>query len=87
MKVEELIKELKKMPANAEVYSLWDGSPRTRANTVHLARNGKVVIADNDSVVYYNTARPIEAPTELENGFWKTPGIFKRLSFDREDDR
>lgn len=72
MKVKELIKELETMPQDAEVWHLWDGEARTEINVVWLARDGNVITADYDYVCYPTETRPIDAPTEYEEEFWRT---------------
>ena len=73
MKVQQLIKALKRMPAKADVWHLWDGCARTEIEHVWLARNGKVVTADIDEGCYATEDRPVSAPTEVEDRHWQTP--------------
>jgi hypothetical protein len=73
MKVYELIKELKGMPKDANVYHLWDGELRTEIQHVWLSRGGDVVTADNEQVCYSTESRPCEAPTSKQSSYWKSP--------------
>nr|BDD48126.1 hypothetical protein 42 [Balneolaceae bacterium] len=73
MKTKELIEKLKEMPQDAEVYHLWDGELRTGINVVYESKGGDVVTADNDMVCYTDSSRPVGAPSEAENRYWKTP--------------
>lgn len=70
MKVSELIEALKAMPQDAEVGHVWDGAYRTDICHVWVARNGKVMTADDDMVVYYTDDRPEGAPTQDEADSW-----------------
>ncbi len=73
MKVKDLISELKKMPADAEVMHLWDGEARTTIQVVYLSKNGTVITADYGEVCYSSESRPIDAPTSEEERYWQTP--------------
>ena len=72
MRVDELIKELKKLPEDAIVYHLWDGELRTEINVVYLSNSGKAVTADNEEVCYSTESRPTDAPTAEEQKYWHT---------------
>ena len=72
MNVKQLIEKLKKMPPSAEVMHLWDGATRTSIEHVWLSVSGYVVTADFDEVCYYQSDRPVSAPTEEECRYWKT---------------
>ncbi len=72
MKVKQLIKELKKMPKNADVWHIWDGCSRTEIEIVYLAQSGDVMTVDFDQPVYDNEDRPIGAPDEDEDMNWHT---------------
>lgn len=73
MKVSEIIIELQKMPQDAEVWHVWDGSPRTRISHIWLSRGGSVVTADEGMPVYSESDRPESAPTFALNPYWETP--------------
>jgi hypothetical protein len=71
MKKSQLIKLLESMP-DSEVEVLWDGELRTPVEVVYLARNGIIVLAEKNSVVYSTEARPIEAPDNETQTYWYT---------------
>jgi len=71
MKVSELIEQLQKLPPDAEVWHLWDGTLRTEINYVWLARNGQVGTADWDQACYDKDERPENAAADPR---WRTPG-------------
>jgi hypothetical protein len=73
MTVQQLIEKLREMPADAAVMHAWDGYLRTEIQHVWLSRDGQVATADFDEVVYDTGARPLDAPTEEEHAYWKTP--------------
>jgi hypothetical protein len=73
MKVSELIERLQKMPADAEVFHLWDGALRTAIQHVWLTRAGTVGTGDNNAVCYDTEDRPVDAPTEQDDRYWSTP--------------
>lgn len=73
MIVSDAIKELLKMPQDAELSQLWDGELRTDVNIIYLARNGKVVTSDYNQVCYSEEARPTESPTVKQEPYWSTP--------------
>ncbi len=58
MKVKELIESLKQMPQDAYVWHLWDGEARTQIKHVWLAREGRVITADDKQVCYTGKTRP-----------------------------
>ena len=60
-----------KMPKNAEIVYLYDGEPRGEIFNIWVARNGKVLIADDYEVVYSDDARPSCAPSREEERYWK----------------
>lgn len=72
MIVKELIKELEKLPQNANVYHLWDGEPRTQINIVYESKNGSVITSDYNQNCYSTNARPKNAPTAEVDIYWKT---------------
>lgn len=74
MNASELIGALKAMPADAVVLHLWDGEARTVIEHVWLSRSGDVITADNGMVCYSEETRPSDAPTILEEKYWRTPG-------------
>lgn len=67
--VRKLIEMLQRMPQDASIASLYDGFCEIEPNCIWLARNGHVVMADYDSVVYHDEDRPEEA----SDGRWETP--------------
>lgn len=73
MTVLQLIKALRKLPKDAEVYHLWDGEARTMIEHVWVSRGGDVITADCDMVCYSTKTRPRKAPTEKKDPYWKTP--------------
>ncbi len=73
MKVSELIKRLKEMPADAQVLHLWDGALRTAIEHVWLTRTGVVGTGDHDEVCYDTDDRPLEAPSQEQERYWATP--------------
>jgi ATP-dependent helicase YprA (DUF1998 family) len=52
MKLINLIKELEKLPKNKQVYIIYDGAPRMKANKVFLSKNGKIMITNTDEIIY-----------------------------------
>ena len=78
MKVSQLIVELHKMPADAEVWHLWDGALRTCIEFVWLTRTGVVGTGDAHDVCYHTDDRPIDAPTAQEEQYWYTPNSQKK---------
>lgn len=77
MKVKDLICELKKMPPDAEMGYIWDGCSRGECNLVWLSRGGRAIICDYNEVVYDDEDRPLTAPTEKQDHFWRTPAQSK----------
>jgi hypothetical protein len=73
MTTRELIKKLQSMPPGAPVLHVWDGEPRTEIEHVWLSRNGDVMTAADNEVVYSTDARPTSAPTKEEDSYWCTP--------------
>ena len=73
MKVSQLIEHLKKMPADADVWHLWDGALRTEINHVWLTREGDVGTGDHSEPCYSEDERPIDAPDEKQDPYWLTP--------------
>ena len=47
-----LIKQLEKLPQNKQVYIIYDGEPRKKANKVFLSKNGKIMITNIDETIY-----------------------------------
>ncbi|QIG74005.1 hypothetical protein PP935_gp230 [Rhizobium phage RHph_N34] len=85
MKVFELIGKLSQMPQNAEVFAINDGVSYTRIEHAFLAQSGKVNLADNDQVVYYDTDRPLDAPTKKERPYWNTGGERKDWNWNYDE--
>jgi hypothetical protein len=71
MKASELIARLQEMPADAEVFHLWDGALRTAIEHVWLTRSGVVGTGDHGQVCYDTDDRPSDAPGR--EGNWYTP--------------
>lgn len=71
MQVKDLIKELQKMPPNAEVKHVWDGAARTDIDMVYLAQSGFVITIESDMVVYHDEDRPINAPSSDKEAFYR----------------
>jgi hypothetical protein len=70
MTVEQLIKQLEKMPKNAKVFHLWNGEPRTEINLVYECKSGQVITADFDQYCYSKNARPKNVSSR--RSVWKT---------------
>lgn len=70
MRVKELKEILSTMPENAFVNCIWDGEPRSSVRHVWIARSGKVMLSDENEVVYSEESRPVDAPEGL---YWHTP--------------
>lgn len=70
MTVKELKNNLNKLPADALVTYLWDGSPRSEVKIIWLANNGNVVLSEDGEVCYSDEDRPAYAPTEKQNKYW-----------------
>lgn len=69
MNVKQLIEILKQMPPEAEVRCIWDGEPRSEIVHTWLARNGVVMLADSNEVVYSEESRP---PWANSDPRWRT---------------
>lgn len=69
MNVKQLIELLTQMPLEAEVRCIWDGAPRSEIAHVWAARNGIVMLADSEEVVYSKESRP---PWANDDPCWKT---------------
>lgn len=72
MKNKELIEILQQLPLDAECAILYDGACRLDVNVVYLARGTHIVITDLREVVYYDTDRPVFAPSQNINPYWNT---------------
>lgn len=72
MKVKDALKLLSQMPPDAELRYLWDGEARSVVRHVWMARNGDVILADQDEPVQVVDERPANAPGE-EDSSWSTP--------------
>lgn len=73
MTVGELVARLRELPQDAAVGYVYDGEVRGSVLHVWLARDGCVVLADANDVVYSTSSRPVDAPTEKEDRYWRTP--------------
>lgn len=76
MKVSELIDALLAMPQDLSVGILYDGAARNEVVHAWVARGGHsgpfVVLGGDQEPVYYDSDRPVYAPTEKENAHWQT---------------
>ena len=52
MKLINLIKQLEKLPQNKQVYIIYDGEPRMKANKIFLSKSGKIMITNIDETIY-----------------------------------
>lgn len=77
MNVKELIIKLLDMPLHADVGHVWDGELRTQINCVWETNSGAVATSDFNAVVYSQESRPIGAPTEEEDRYWRTENNYK----------
>jgi hypothetical protein len=75
MNVIELIEALSRMPPRANVKHVWDGVARTEIRHVWLSRDGEVMTADAEEVVYDTGDRPVDAPTMEEDLYWRTSRV------------
>jgi len=73
MKVSSLIKKLERLPQDAEVKHLWDGSAYTTIEFIWISKGGYVVTADYSEVCYHDEDRPIDAPLKSDYRHWSTP--------------
>ena len=74
MKVKDALELLSQMPPDADLRYLWDGEARSVVCHVWKARNGDVILADQDEPVYAVDERPADAPSE-EDSLWRTPWL------------
>ena len=72
MKVNRLIELLQLLPQNADATYLYDGFIRPDVEHVLLSRDGRVLLACDEEVVYETSDRPIGAPTSEEKPYWET---------------
>ena len=72
MTVSELIEKLKELPQDRRVFMLIDGEPRSALNVVYESKTGRVVVAGYGHVVYSTNARPVDAPTRMQDNYWRT---------------
>lgn len=73
MKASDVIKELQKMPPDAEVWHIWDGVARTKIEFVWLCSDGKIATSDYNMSVAHDQDRPDWAPKRNDNYYWYTP--------------
>ncbi|MCP3681815.1 MAG: hypothetical protein GY861_03920 [bacterium] len=73
MIVKELIEKLKEIDSEAEVYCLWDGALRSTIDHAYIGKTGACVLADEGEVAYDEAARPVDAPSVIDNPYWQTP--------------
>ena len=57
-----------------DVVHIWDGAGRTDINHVWETKGGRIATSDNLEMVYYDDDRPLDAPNEEEEKYWKSPG-------------
>lgn len=72
MTVKDLLKVLKTMPKDLEVWHLWDGDARTQVNHVWISRDGRVITADTEEPCYKTSVRPPSAPSKKQLSVWVT---------------
>lgn len=77
MKLSELISRLTQLRdehgPDVEVWSIWDGEPRSLIDHAWMARDkSKICMAEANDVVYSNESRPEWASNEHR---WMTPKI------------
>lgn len=75
MRVHELIYQLAKLPADAEVAIHYDGGLRISASRVWLTRDGRVGIAESDEPIYHTEDRPANAPQAKDDPYWSTSNV------------
>ena len=71
MNVKDLLESLSKMPKESPVDYVWDGEARSVVRHVWLSKKGRVILSDQDEVVYTSSTRPVDAPGD-ECSYWKT---------------
>jgi hypothetical protein len=72
MKVRQLIKHLIDMDLDADIFNLWDGEPRSSIECVYMSKSGICITADAGEIAYSNSGRPVDAPDEDEDPYWRT---------------
>ena len=65
MKLINIIKELEKLPKNKQVYIIYDGASRMKANKVFLSKSGKIMITNTEEIIYYENDK--EAVENVSN--------------------
>jgi hypothetical protein len=75
MKVCDLVKALSEVPQDAEVLGVFDGAARLGIHHVWLSNSGYVLLADEESPVYYDEDRPVSGPTVAQSEPWLTPRV------------
>ncbi len=73
MRVSELVAQLQVMPRDAEVGIIYDGSYRLDADVCYVARSGVVLLCGSGEVVYNTVDRPLDAPVDDVDPYWRTP--------------
>ena len=71
MTVLELITRLKALPGDASVFLLYDGALRREIDVVWEATSGAVGVGGRDEPVYDDDDRPVGAPSENDNPYWR----------------
>jgi len=74
MKVKDAQALLSTMPPDADMHYAWHGEARSAVCHIWLARNGNVIIADQDEAMDVVEERPVDAPRE-EGSHWATPWL------------
>ena len=60
MTVGELIEALTELPADKEVWVLWDGACRSKVHEVYVAKDGHAVLKDVAEPIYYENDKPAD---------------------------
>jgi len=73
MTVNELIAKLQTLPGDAPVMFLYDGWITPDVVHTYVSNNATVILVDGGTVVYHDEDRPLNAPSEACEPYWKTP--------------
>lgn len=71
MTIKEIIEVLKTMPQDAQMGHLWDGAVRSMVDGIYLSQSGVVVGAPEGEPAYNDEDRPVGAPNENEDRYFK----------------
>ena len=77
MTTTELITALQSLPPDADVWVIAAGAPRIEIHHAYLSKVGDVILADEGEVVYSSANRPADAPDDITERYWATPGRTK----------